>query len=158
MYTEFRGEFHLRADTPDNALKALNWLLVDDREKYFDCPYKDDHDFWNLERYHQIGRNYESPCHWDGRTWPNNSIDTEGQSWNEIEKNPDGTWHVVASADCKNYDSQIEIFCKWVNQFAVNPVRHQVGVIRYEEYYSNGILWSDGEIEYPNEAYPNYRK
>lgn len=156
MYTEFRVEYNLRADTPQRVLDALLWLLFPDlrnRATWTECPahLRDTHRFWSLGRYHQIGEHYNAPTCWDRKLWPkHNSLDVEGQTWTQLDRKEDGTWFVVASSNCKNYDSQIEEFCLWINQFNIDPVPHYVGLMQHEanEDERHSLLLSNGERFY----------
>lgn len=161
IYTEFRSEFFLRADTPERAIKAIRWLtglLEDLGEDWTKCPFKDDHKFFTLDRHHQIGSHYSSPPNWDGNTWDDTSLQVAGQSWTRCERRPDGTWAVVVSASCKNYDRQIEEFHRWISQFLINQTKHVVGVYLYEEDHSPSPIYSDGEVErQPPDDYADWR-
>lgn len=155
MYSKMRVEYTLRPDTPELAIKALQWLLFakDRGEHWLVCPFKDGHEFWQKERHHQIGCDYDGCSKPSSDVWDNCSLDCEDLSWNSMVQNTDGTWSIVASSSCKNYDQQMQLFCSWIFQFSVRQDVHIVGRFKHEEWRTYVNMRSDGTHDYPVTEY-----
>ena len=146
-----RAEFNLSSDTPESIIKPLKWLLFpENREGAWNvCPFADDNYFFTLGRHHQIGENY---C--GSRDW--NDDDYINGSWCELRKCENGTWHIVASSECKNYDMQFQYFLKWLDPYIIGSDTMVLGQIMHEEKYTVGTLYRNGEYKYSTDDNQNY--
>jgi hypothetical protein len=123
MYSTLVVRATLKADTPDSILNPLRWLLhkTDRGENWTKCPCPDGNAFFDLERHHQIGEDYEAV--WRGKIYP---IST-------LERNEDGTWAMTARSHCKNYNQQFQAFLAWIDPWIVAEADEQIGFYHHEE-------------------------
>lgn len=151
MYTQFRGEWKLKSDLNDSVIQALSWVTCikpRQEESYFHYPQAselfDDSGFWQSERYSHLGLDFNGSKA-EGVKWSSTPLNVGGLSFNEFYFNSEkGYYHLVVSCDCKNYDSQIEKFVKWINQFEINKEYKQIGVVWYEENDTHKSMYNDG--------------
>ena len=153
-YTKFRGELTLKPDTPIYVIDGLRWLLFRNKNvpdsEYWNYDYKgpDGKDFWSLPRATHIGCNFvTSHSEWDRLTWPDEDYEEFDKSWAELKQLDSGEWFVVASSYCKNYESQIEEFCKWLQPYRVDTSIAHIGYVHCDSGEPSPI-YSDGSRHY----------
>jgi hypothetical protein len=105
----------------------------------------DDSGFWQSERHCNLGLDFNISNGVDGK-WKHTPLPIQGLSFNEFHFNDkQGYYHLVVSCDCKNYDSQIEKFIKWVRQFELDEQYKLIGVLHYEGNDRISLMYNNGE-------------
>jgi hypothetical protein len=152
MYTQFRGEWKLKPVLEDKIIQALSWItnvIPRQEDSYFHYPHAktlfDDSGFWQSERHCNLGLDLNSSNHDDGK-WEHTPLPIQGLSFNELYLNDKKEYyHLVVSCNCKNYDSQIEKFIKWVHQFELDEQYKLIGVLYYEGSDCISLMYNNGE-------------
>ena len=142
MYTEFRIDCHLKADTPRSVIAVLDKLtnhrtyLPDNGSEfaeYYRSPeaaaFLDD-GRWTFFGSGNIHSMFDQPCVWVLR---NESTDV---------------YYLSIGAEVKNYTDVIQKFWNWISPWIVEAPNTVVGYCEYEEYWNpSEVRVGDVEIK-----------
>lgn len=132
MYTEINIAFELKRDAPGEVCEMLKYMATSgDKDRPPSLP---GHAFFECERWDFLFR-----C--DSYYFPGNSH--AEFYFDEISK----SWFLVARANLKNYDGEIEAFMEWIAPYVECCDGEYFGYSRYEETdWPTLWHWTDGKL------------
>ena len=128
MYTELHYNVRLKKETPDNVIKALQYMLSDKKGPVpDDLP---DHSLFNTRRWDIMLR-----C----------SSAYFAAISHSVLKKIDDDWTLCVRSNFKSYDEEIYEFIDFMNPYVDTYVGDFLGFHRYEEYDEPTLIYKTEE-------------
>ena len=128
MYTELNLGVSLRADTPENIIDVLKYMLGD----MYDCPPLPEHPLFETDRWTMMLKcdSYSFDGHADSSM---------------IRDKIDNEYKLNVRCSFKNYDDEIHQFLDFIRPYL--ETEGFLGYTRYEEYEDPTLIYNDIEFD-----------